>query len=94
MTFLCTVLVLVDGRATDNNIIWKAPTAMKVEAKNGKEHKEDEPTRMARKFTRKVHRFIYTAIVLTKVTELPGILIGCIFRYFRLTYEKLLHDCL
>ncbi|KAI8582528.1 hypothetical protein K450DRAFT_227583 [Umbelopsis ramanniana AG] len=47
-------LFMVDAKATDNNITWKRPTTTRAEAKVGKEQKEDEPTRMARKFTRKI----------------------------------------
>jgi hypothetical protein len=51
---------MVDAKATDNNIIWKHPATTKAEAKVGKEQKEDEPTRMARKFTRKVCRLKFS----------------------------------
>jgi hypothetical protein len=49
-------VVLVDGTATDKNIVWTNPANKKLETKDtsSKALKEEEPTRMARKFTRKV----------------------------------------
>jgi hypothetical protein len=46
---------LVNGRTTDKNIIWTNPATKKLESRGAKELIADEPTRMARKFTRKVN---------------------------------------